>query len=441
MTEQPFYLRLLAALSPAVRRYLASVTVTVDDSPGWTSLTATQQDTTWAELYQQQVDALEAWRQSPLARRIVELTSDYVVGDGITLTSSYTPLQRFLNSFWPHPLNQMDLRIHELCSELTRSGELFVVLNRSAYDSLTYLRFVPASEIDQLEWQPGDYETELRYHQRTDELAGKWWLSPHHPDAAHADQVMLHYAINRPIGATRGESDLAPILIWLRRYGQWLEDRARLNWAARAFLWFVTVPTNRVADKRAQYARPPEPGSVIVKDDGETWEMQAPNLAARDASADGRAMRYMIAAGAGLPLHMLSEGEGTNYATAGAQMDPTVRHYRRRQLYFCWLLQDIAIHSYNYWRRPKPSYRACTHADIKVQVPDISREDNTTLAAAGRDVVQMLSSLRTELAAAGIVPTDDLNRRTVELAFRFAGETLTEDDIDRILGVEYDGPV
>jgi hypothetical protein len=41
--------------------------------------------------------------------------------------------------------------------------------------------------------------------------------------------VMLHYAINRPVGAVRGESDLAPLLRWLSRYAAWLEDRARLN--------------------------------------------------------------------------------------------------------------------------------------------------------------------------------------------------------------------
>jgi hypothetical protein len=37
------------------------------------------------------------------------------------------------------------------------------------------------------------------------------------------------YAVNRPIGALRGESDLAPILPWMQRYSRWLEDRVRLS--------------------------------------------------------------------------------------------------------------------------------------------------------------------------------------------------------------------
>ncbi len=58
---------------------------------------------------------------------------------------------------------------------------------------------------------------------------------------------MLHYAINRPVGALRGESDLAPLLRWLSRYAAWLEDRARLNRFRTAFLYVV---------RRATRARP-----------------------------------------------------------------------------------------------------------------------------------------------------------------------------------------
>jgi hypothetical protein len=36
-------------------------------------------------------DALEAWRVNPLARRIVELTSQYVVGGGIAVSMQARP--------------------------------------------------------------------------------------------------------------------------------------------------------------------------------------------------------------------------------------------------------------------------------------------------------------------------------------------------------------
>jgi hypothetical protein len=53
-----------------------------------------------AELYN---DALTAWRKNPLAWRIVAITSDYVAGDGISLSSPYRSMRRFINEFWHHP--------------------------------------------------------------------------------------------------------------------------------------------------------------------------------------------------------------------------------------------------------------------------------------------------------------------------------------------------
>lgn len=410
----------------------ASVTARIDDSPGWRSF-GTELDRNWAELYQLQTDALTAWRTNPLARRIVNLCTDYVIGDGITLDAAYPPLGSFITRFWQ--TNNLATRLPEMCSELTRAGELFPTLHFAA-DGAAHLRFIPAINVDQVRWQLGDYETETEYHETTPgDLTGVWWKSPAHPAADLSPMLCLHYAINRPVGCVRGESDLAPILIWLKRYSGWLEDRARLNWAARVFLWFVTVPANRVEDKKNQYRSTPEPGSVIVKDSGETWEMQTPAIQARDASVDGRAMRYMIGAGAGVPLHMLGEGENTNLATAQAMEDPTLRGYRRRQLYVCHVLKDLITVAYNRWLTFGNRDRRPATADmITVTVPEISRADNGALATAGREIVAMLAALRAELRTANIEPTETLNRKTLELAFRFAGEVLTDDEITNLLG-------
>jgi len=421
-----------------IARYLAPhafatpITVRVDDGPGWQPL-GTRLDRDWGALFQMQTDAVTAWRENPLARSIIRLTTDYVVGDGITLTSKYGPLQHFIDDFWNHPENLMAMRLPEMCAELARAGELFPALHHDP-TGMSYIRMVPASTIDRLTWKLGDYESELTYHEITETMAGHTWLSPRHAEARTTDALLLHYSVNKIIGCTRGESDLAPILIWLKRYSGWLEDRARLNWAARVFLWFVTVPTNQIDAKRALYAATPEPGSVIVKDAGETWEMQTPNLQGRDAASDGRQLRYMIAAGVGVPLHFLGEGENTNLATAQAMQEPTMRQYRRRQLYFCYVLKDIVLTAYNHWVDfHGMSRRTATHAMLQAITPEINRDDNSALAIAARDIVQMLAALRAELRTSGIEPPDALNEKTFELAFRFAGEILTPDEIKALL--------
>ncbi len=65
----------------AVAAATASVSVRVDDTPGWNRLApAGPHDRDLAEWYQDQEDALEAWRKNFLIRRIVTLARSYVLG-------------------------------------------------------------------------------------------------------------------------------------------------------------------------------------------------------------------------------------------------------------------------------------------------------------------------------------------------------------------------
>ena len=124
---------------------------------------------------------------------------------------------------------------------------------------------------------------------------------------------MLHYAINRPVGAKWGESDLAPLLIWLSRYAAWLQDRARLNKYRQAFMYVVqgnyASDAERLARQAELNANPPSPGCILVTDASEIWTVLNPQLDSTDANADGLALKKMIAAGAGVPLHFLAEPE------------------------------------------------------------------------------------------------------------------------------------
>ncbi len=441
-TPLPLLLRTLSRFSPATRAYLASVTSRVSDldTASWHSMTGTDRDQPWGQHLQQIDDALQAWRKNPIARRIVALTTDYVVADGIKLSSNYGPLQRFIDTWWHHPMNHIAMRLPSLCEDLTRDGELFPTLHINPADSMSYVRFMPAARIDQIKWKKGDYETELQYHELSfsdTSTTGKWWPSYQNPAAAKAPAIMLHYTVNRPGGAIRGEGDLAPALVWLKLYSNWLQDRARLNWASRMFLWFVQVPHGKVDEKRQLYKSPPASGSIIVHDEGETWTLQTPSIRAPDAKDDGRAIKRMAAVATGTPLHHLSDEENANLATATAMQEPANRHYARRQQMFTWMLRDLTCTAYNIWRtRGNKRWRPCTPADIITNVQEIVRDDNLKLAQAGRAIVGMLTQLRDQLTSSGITMTDDLNRLTLDLALKFAGEILDQPTIDHLLGYD-----
>jgi hypothetical protein len=384
-------------------------------------------DRAWPDLHQEMDDARAAWRQNPLARRLVGMVTAYVVGNGITLRSEQPAVQAFLDAFWQH--NALDQRVPDWCDELCRSGELFPVLFTNPQDGMSSVRCVPATLIERIEWRAGDYEAELAYKevQPVGAAAERWWVAPRHEAAADlGTPVMLHYTVNRPLGSLRGESDLAPILPWLKRYSRWLEDRVRLNAGVRAFLWVVKAPARLRGELLERHRQPPEPGSVIIADEQETWSAVAPNLQANDAANDGRAIRWMIVAGGpGASLLDLGEGEDANLATGQVMTEMRRRFLRRRQAYLAWLLTDLATAA---WQRYAASQHLVTpspaHPLITADLPDISVEDNQKLAQAAMQLAGGLGSIA-QLVGSGPA----YRKMALRLFIKFAGEQISEAEL------------
>jgi len=371
--------------------------IQVIDDRWWKQIggATTTHDRNWGEYQENLADSLSAWRDNPLARRIVALTTDYVVGDGIHITSQIAQVQKFIDALWQHPLNKLDQRLYAWCDELTRSGELFIVIATNPVDGVSYLRTISASAIDQIETDPDDLERELRFHEiRIGDLEGRWWPSP--ALAGMSEPCIVHYTINRPVGAIRGEGDLAPILPWLRRYKEWLEDRVRVNRLRNNFLWQVKLTNAAPGDlerKRQQYRQPPSPGSIIVSDENEEWTALSASLQSSDAEADGKALRLVIAAGAGVPLHFLSEGESATRATAAEMGGPTFRHYTHRQLAFVAMLYDLVT---TCARRAAivANVRLPDDLQLSATLPDLDRGDNLALAQAMGAAASALTIMR-----------------------------------------------
>lgn len=366
--------------------------------------------------------ALEAWRVNPLARRLVELTTQYVVGGGISIQCKHAPTARFLEEFWHHPLNRMAVRVFEWCDELSRSGNLFVLLSTDA-SGMSYLRAVPAADVAEIQTRPNDVEQPLAFLPRAtlEQLQPVPWAAYNsREDAPGADgafpPVMLHFAINRPVGAQWGEPDLAPVLRWLSRYANWLEDRARLNRFRTAFLYVVksrfSSESDRLARQQRLNAAPPTPGSILVTDENETWEVIAPRLESDEANADGLALKKMIAAGAGVPLHFLAEPESSTRTTAEAAGGPTYRRFEQRQSFFLWLVREVLRAAIN--RRALVDGRIDSQARVEVHGADLSARDNVALAMAANHI----SAVLTELRDRGLIDDTELLR----VAYRFFGE-------------------
>lgn len=262
----------------------------------------------------------EAYNANPIAFAIIEITTSFVLGKGVTIAANQPEVQKVLMDFWHDPDNHMDTRVYALCTELALYGEQFIRFYVNKINGKVKIRQIDPSIIDQIETDPNDIETPLRFHQRPigpsatlpgdpapivpleqHDFAGEWFM---------AGTDVVQFCINKVSNAKRGKSDLATLLPWLRRYKDWLTDRVRINKYKGAFLWDVQL---QGADKKAidrkkmEYMYPPEPGSVIIHNEAEKWSAVKPEINASEAAEDGRALKLMLAVGAQLPEHYLSD--------------------------------------------------------------------------------------------------------------------------------------
>ena len=366
--------------------------------------------------------SLYAWRENALARRIVNLQTQYVIGDGIGIKCEDERAMKFIETFWNHPLNHMETRVTELCDELTRAGNLFILFS-SDLAGMTYIRAVPATAIREIETAKNDYEQALWFEYVENESLSSTIVSAEDRICPTLDPRMTQFVVNRPVGAKWGEPDLAPVLDWLRLYSGWLEDRARLNKYRNSFLFTVKTQLKTEEARRARQnqlnSRPLTPGSILVTTDAEEWGVLSAHLESSDAAADGLAIKKQIASGVGIPLHFLAEPESQNKASAEAAGGATYRTFEQRQKIFLWIIEQIIRTAMRRRRLVEHDFPA--DAEFKLIGADISGKDNTELSTAAAT----MSNVATQLRKLNYISKAEF----VRLVYKFAGELPETDTI------------
>jgi hypothetical protein len=358
--------------------------------------------------------AITAWRSNPIARRIIELTTEFSVGTGFTFTAPKT-IEDYLLKFWRHPLNDLDEQLPEWADEAWRSGDLFLLCSVDAGGQM-YVRALPSESIGIIETMDNDYRQEIRY--KKDAL-------DEHPYDAYVHGLLqqsfiLHFPLNRAVGASFGESDLAPVLYWISLYRQWLEDRARLNYFRQMFSFVLTRPFTSQAEKDKYmrdfaYKLPKKSGGVLGLDPTETLEALNPQLASGDAETDGMALKRMIATGVGIPMHFFAEPESSTRTTAEAAGTPTFKRFERRQQYIINVVRHLLTVAVEIRSRSRSVVK---NLDIKISAPDITEKDNANLAIA----VQRITSAFAPLYNAKLIDPKEF----IRLVYRFVAETPPE---------------
>ena len=81
------------------------------------------------------------------------------------IESKHQRTNKFLQEWWRHRLNNLPSRCTEWCDEMTRSGELFIVLTTDL-SGMSYVRAIPAADIQEIETADNDLEQEINIYEK-----------------------------------------------------------------------------------------------------------------------------------------------------------------------------------------------------------------------------------------------------------------------------------
>jgi hypothetical protein len=401
------------------------------NAQNWRRLTQSPADLSPLTQSRMQDLALHLYDRNPLGKRILELTKDFVVGEGIEVDSSDEAVKEEIDRFWSDGQNDMPARCHAITMELGLYGEqgLTAFVNESSgavrvtsIDPRNIKSVIPAPGNPDIAFaiciqgSVGQDDRYLKVIREDDdptsatygELIGatpgetfklgertvEFYQPPGLPGGSRLAGCCF-VAVNKVQAALRGRSDLLPIADFLDLYDRLVFDEAERMSFLRAFVWDVTVKGNADAadlQRRAAEAGVPPPGSVKFHNESEIWQAISPSLGAQDSQTTADLILSLIATGAGLPKTWLSGTLDVNRATAQELDQPAIKHLGTRQEVVITFLRRVVRFALDTAARAGAIKRPADGEqwDFTISAPEMSNRDMGKAASALQTTVQAL---------------------------------------------------
>lgn len=346
---------------------------------------------------------------NPMGRRLINLVTEFVLGEGVRIVADDPAVGAWLERFWRDPVNAMDLTLAEYVRELALFGEQCYTAVRNPASGEVRLGYVDPFEIDEVvhgTFAAGELavpiEVVLKKNVLSNEPPRRLKIirreeDPASPSFGRLAGDCFFFAINKARRATRGRSDIFALADWLDAYEQMLFDQVDRSQLLNVFVWDVLLKgkTQEEIDEWLKtQGRPPRRASLRAHNENVEWRAVAPSLGGQDMTDTARLFKNHILGGAGFPEHWFAEGGQTNLATAVEMGTPTFKMLSERQRYVIHLLRailDYVIDS----GMAAGSLAEDANRRYEIVVPDLSVRDTSRLAAALAQVVAALEKAET----------------------------------------------
>ncbi len=327
------------------------------DNESWRPLGGARRDLAPVSQARMRSIAVNLWENNLLARQLVELPIAWLLAEGVRLTVPDTQAQTWLDAFWRDPVTDMRRNLPRMMRELALFGEQCWPVFTDPASGHVRLGYLDPARIATIVTDPDNAARPVGVVTTRDRRRQprRYRIIINGPETVFAaparairktmnDGEAFLFQRNRLMAASRGRSDLLAAADWLHAYERFLLGEADRADFLRAFVWDVTLAGADAEDvaRRAREISTPEPGSVRVHNESESWSAVSPRLGAEDASAAARLLRNHVLSGMGWPEHWFGGGGDVNRATASEMGDPAFKTLAMRQREWSAILEEVA---------------------------------------------------------------------------------------------------
>jgi hypothetical protein len=297
--------------------------------------------------------AYHLWENNPMAHRIIEMTKDFVIGEGITYTADHEDVKDLLDDFWDDPVNLWDLKQHNKAMELGLYGEQIYPVEVNEMNGKVRLGYIDPLQVKKVVHDSRNCEIirEIQLKRQGNFQPPPLKVIQVNTDANSENAYRMegdcfYFRINAVTNAPRGSSDLWRVSDWIDGYDEFLNHRLDRAQFINNFVWDITFEglDQEAIDKLMelpQFKNPPLPGTYRAHNEAVKYEALTPNLQAHDASEEARLIKNNILGGLGIPEHWYAEGGNANRATAAEMGLPIIKRLMTRQRYFRYMIEYI----------------------------------------------------------------------------------------------------
>ncbi len=281
--------------------------------------------------------------RNPLAKKIISLPTDFILGDGIEIKMEDIPDkkkkeegQEVIDKFWE--INEWELKQFTRVEELGKYGELAFKVFANKYSGYVMLGAIDPERISKV--IPDKDNSEIM-----EKMVIKGVKDEEGMDIIRMDWKenkmkgeVFFFPVNKGSHGTRGKSDILSLCDWLDNY-----DRALYTMTERVsflltFVWDILMEgaddvqlQKRLDDLKLN---PPKPGGYNVHNERETMTAVQPELRGGDFTDFFKLLATFISGGSNIPFHwLLGTGESANKASAKEMSEPIYKQLKRRQKY------------------------------------------------------------------------------------------------------------